>query len=146
MNLLKKIGMPLAVVAGLGLNGCRGGIKTIETIGDLKVDYNEKLFFNQMDVAKEDTTFKFFDIDGDDYIDWESDTPLKEAVLEQAGVYVGDKISTYVSSQINENTLTGRINKAAFERFNPWYNELRAAIRDSLRDGYKRDSMGVNLQ
>ena len=145
MNLLKKIGMPLAVVAGLGLNGCSSN-KTIETIGDLRVDYTEKLLYTLMEVTKEDTTFEFYDIDDDHFMDWKSDKLLKESILERADVCVGDKTSRYSSAQINENTLTGRINKAAFERFNPWYNELRATIKDSLRSKYKRDSMGVNLQ
>ena len=136
--------MPLAVVAGLGLNGC-DQTKTVETIGDLKVYYEEGVIYNIMEVTKEDTTFRFYDIYGDDYIDWRSDKPLKERMLERANVHVGDKISKYNKNLIEESTLVGRVNKAAFERFNPLYNELRATIRDSLRNRYTRNSMGANL-
>jgi len=144
-NLIGKnrLAMPLAVLAGL--SGCNY-LETTESVDDLKVDYSEYTFYNRMEVTKGDTTFTFIDAEGESSLNWDSNSPIGEDELERVFVRVGDEDSAYYSANINDDTLSGTITKAIFERFNPIYNRLRRAVKDSMRARYIKGSKGISIK
>jgi len=143
MSLRKKLRMAgLLTYLGAATLSCEEYFKDIE---GMKVGYNQ--YFGTMIITKGDTTFSFC-VDWpltDDNLEFDSDQPLVDQPLISATVKVGDREKIYIKKGINPTTLSGRINEAAFDRFEPWYNHLRGSLRDSLRADYLRETLGVEL-
>ena len=145
MRLRNRLKTPWLAL-GLGTATLVGCTDYSRNIGDVKVNYLTHPFANKMTIVKDDTTFVLMDNEGRDFFDYDNDEPLNDQQIDWAKVTIGDNGTTYSTSKVNDNTLSGRVNKTAFERFNPWYNELRHALRDSLRKDYLDKNSGVQVQ
>lgn len=150
-NRLKIAGLALGLgLTGLGITGCSSSTNYSRDIEGVRVEYEENeglllsLFSsNSMDAVKGDTTFNFSSNWFPKKLDWKSNNASSLDSLSKIEISVGGKSKDYFAHNRKDSDLVGETTRAAFDRYHPWYNHLRNALRDSLRKDYLEGCLGV---
>lgn len=116
--------------------------------GRTEVTYTENspdglLFFhkNTMTIKADSVVYECADASGETTIDWQAETKPEfgnDALESTAITLLGEK-STFESSQIDDETLEGKLAGRAFSFLNRKYNSYRSEIREIKRNEYIKE-------